>query len=94
MTMDNSNGNGARLKGCDGGVQTITISEAPGTRKLSLDLDCLNFDVALSILQRATRELESRYRFMRAQELAQEAIQNQRIAEIAAGVIQHKSQRV
>lgn len=91
--MDNGHVNGARVKGADGGVQLITISEAPGTRKMSLDIDCLSYDVALALLGRATRELESRYRFMRAQELAQEAIQNARMAEIAAGVMNAKSQR-
>lgn len=85
--MDNGNGNGVAVKGSDGGVQTITLSEAPGTRKLSVDMDCLNLDVALALLQRATRELESRYRIQRAQELMLEQTENARMAAVAGDIM-------
>jgi len=85
MDGENTNGNGVR--GSDGGTQSIVIRESPGTRKLSLEVDCLSLDVALSLLERAHREIESRFRIMRAQELLVEAQNNQRIAEIAGNAM-------
>ena len=85
MDGENTNGNGVR--GSDGGTQSIVIRESPGTRKLSLEVDCLSLDVALSLLERAHREIESRFRFLRAQELLVEAQNNQRIAEIAGNAM-------
>jgi hypothetical protein len=80
------NGNGDTVKGCDGGVQRITITCTPGTQKLAIDMDCLNIDIALSLLERGQRELESRYRFMRAQELVMEVQEQQRLAQLARSV--------
>jgi hypothetical protein len=84
--VDHKNGNGNTVRGCDGGVQRVTITCTPGTQKLGVDMDCLSLDIALSLLERAHRELESRFRFMRAQELVMEAQEQQRLAAIAAGV--------
>lgn len=86
-------GNGHKVPGRDGGTQSITVTCAPGTQKLGIDMDCLNIDLALSLLERAHRELESRFRFMRAQELVMEAQEQRRLAEIAAGVAHGKSFR-
>lgn len=88
------NGNGAIVKGCDGGTQTISISCAPGTQKLALDVDCINLDVALALLGRAQRELESRYRFQKAQELTAEAMEAARINQIARGAAAGRLHRV
>ncbi len=85
MDGENTNGNGVR--GIDGGTQSITIRERPGTRKMELEFDCLSLDVVLSLLERAHREIESRYRLQRAQELLVEAQNNQRIAEIAGNAM-------
>lgn len=86
--MDGANGNGTvtKVAGVDGGTQSISIKSAPGTHKLSIDMDCLSIDIALSLLERAHRELESRYRFMRAQELVMEAQEQQRLAALARSV--------
>ncbi len=85
--MDFEHGNGTKARGVDGGTQTLSISRAPGTQKLTIEMDCLNLDVALNLLASATREIESRFRFMRAQELTAEAIANQQIAAVASGVM-------
>lgn len=92
--MAEENGNGNAVRGCDGGVQTITIRERPGTRRIELEMDCLSLDVALSLLERTHREVEARFRFVRAQELLAEAQQNARIAEIAGRAMQRGPQRV
>ena len=85
--MDEENTDGKAVRGCDGGTQSITIREAPGTRRIALEIDCLSLDVALSLLERAHREIEARFRFVRAQELLAEKIESQRTAEMASRVM-------
>jgi hypothetical protein len=58
------------------GVQSIRISHDVFRHKFDMDLGGLALDEALSLLERAHRELEARYRFQRARELAAEAIQD------------------
>ena len=83
MAVSDNNGASNNLGAAQGGVQRVTIVQQPGTLKLSLDVDALNLDVALSLLQRAMRELESRYRFQRAQELVAEATLQKQYAAVA-----------
>jgi hypothetical protein len=90
--MDNGNSRPEVVRGVDGGTQNITIKCAPGTQKISIDMDCLSMDVALSLLERAHRELEARFRFQRAQELLLEAHENQRLAAIAGDVASGRRQ--
>jgi hypothetical protein len=85
--MDNENDKTVAVRGVDGGTQTLSISRAPDTQKLSIDMDVLSLDVALNLIESAKREIESRFRFMRAQELALEAVQRQQIAVVASDVM-------
>ncbi|HKN24332.1 MAG TPA: hypothetical protein VJX72_05740 [Candidatus Acidoferrum sp.] len=54
------------------GVQRVSVSFNPHTHHADLDLGGLSLDDALSLLERAHRELDARYRFGRARELAAE----------------------
>jgi len=85
--MENENGKTVTVRGVDGGTQTLSISRAPGTQKLSIDMDVLSLDVALNLIESAKREIECRFRFMRAQELAAEAIANQQMRQVAGDVM-------
>lgn len=75
--------NGHALSGAHGGKQRVTITLEPGTMKLGCDLDTLNLEMALSMLDRATRELDARWRFQRAQELQADTLANRAFAEAA-----------
>jgi hypothetical protein len=66
------------------GVQSVTVSCDPLTMKLHLEIDTPNIELALVLLERAHRELEARFRFNRARELASEAIQAQSIADLVS----------
>lgn len=57
------------------GVHRVTIAWNPFTHHADLDLGGLALDDALSVLERAHRELEARFRFNRARELQAEAMQ-------------------
>ncbi len=85
--MDSEHDNGNVVRGLDGGTQRVTITCKPGTQRIGLDLDCLSLDVALSLLERAHRELEARFRFKRTQELIAEAIANKQISAVAGEVM-------
>jgi hypothetical protein len=80
--MDNRNG--AAQDERPNGVQRITISYNPHTHKAEFDLGGLALDECLLLLERARLELDARYRFGRARELAAEAIQAQTIAQMVA----------
>ncbi len=56
------------------GVQRVAISFNPHTHHADLDLGGLSVDDAISVLERGLRELDARYRFQRARELAAEVM--------------------
>lgn len=59
------------------GVYKLTITMEKHTLKPTLDLDTESLDIALMMLQRAYRELETRFRFVRARELLAESMQQE-----------------
>lgn len=58
------------------GVQRVAISFNPHTHHADLDLGGLSVDDAISVFERGLRELDARYRFNRARELAAEVMAN------------------
>jgi hypothetical protein len=62
----------------------IAVAYNPHTHKADIDLGGLPLDEALLLLERARLELDARYRFNRARELAVEAIEAQSIAQLVA----------
>lgn len=70
--MDNNGDNGQGER--PNGVQRVAISFNPHTHCAELDLGGLSLDDAISVLERGLRELDARYRFNRARELAAEVI--------------------
>lgn len=80
MGNEGNNGTGERPDG----VQRITISYDPFARKADLDLGGLTYEDALAVMDRAYRELDARYRFNRARELAAEVMQAQSIADLVS----------
>lgn len=68
-------GNGAAASERPNGVQRVSISYCPHTHHADIDLGGLSLDDALSLFERAHRELDARYRFQRGKELLQESMQ-------------------
>ena len=79
--------NGATGSKVPDGVQRIVISYSAEQKKFDLDLGGMALDDALSLLDRTHRELDARYRFGRARELAAEAMSEMQTQQLVRSVM-------
>lgn len=84
---ETGNGNGANGSERPNGVMRVTVTLDVHTNRLGIDMDCGTTEQALSMVDRARHEIDARFRFARAQEFAQAALQAKADADLAASIM-------